>query len=67
VNAGTLGAMDVLDGRVAGNRLTWTMQMTAPMQMTLDCEATIDGDRLTGSVRTAGFGAMPMSGTRATG
>jgi hypothetical protein len=63
-NAGALGTMQVEDGKVDGNRITWKMNMTVPMPMTLDCEATIDGDQLTGKVNAGAFGAMPMTGTR---
>jgi hypothetical protein len=57
--------MDVVDGKVDGNTLTWKMNMVVPMPMTLDCEATVDGDSITGAVNAGAFGAMPMSGTRA--
>ena len=62
--AGSLGSMDIQDGKVDGNSISWKMQMVVPMPMTLDCEATIDGDTLTGSVNAGAFGAMPLSGTR---
>ena len=62
--AGGMGAMDVEEGKIDGNSLTWKMNMTVPMPMTLDCEATIDGDNLTGNVNAGAFGAMPLSGTR---
>ena len=64
-NAGAMGSMDVVDGKVDGNTITWKMNMTVPMPMTLEGKATIDGDTLTGSVNAGAFGAMPMSGTRA--
>lgn len=64
-NVGAMGTMDVIDGKVSGNRLTWKMEMKVPMPMTLDCEATVDGDALTGSVKAGAFGSMAMSGTRA--
>ncbi len=64
-NVGAMGTMDVIDGKVAGNRLTWKMDMKVPMPMTLECEATVDGDALTGSVKAGAFGSMAMSGTRA--
>ncbi len=63
--AGGMGTMDVVDGKVDGNTLTWKMNMVVPMPMTLDCEATVDGDSITGAVNAGAFGAMPMSGTRA--
>lgn len=63
--AGGMGSMDVVDGKVAGDTLTWKMNMVVPMPMTLDCEATVDGDTITGAVNAGAFGAMPLSGTRA--
>ncbi|MEP3050273.1 MAG: hypothetical protein ABJP48_11905 [Erythrobacter sp.] len=63
--AGGMGSMDVEEGKVDGNTLTWKMNMTVPMPMTLECEATVDGDTLTGNVNAGAFGAMPLSGTRA--
>ena len=63
-NAGALGSMDVVDGKVDGNKITWKMNMTVPMPMTLEGEATVDGDTLTGSVKAGAFGSMAMSGTR---
>ena len=64
-NAGAMGSMDVVDGKVDGNTLTWTMNMTVPMPMKLEASATIDGDALTGSINAGAFGAMPMTGVRA--
>lgn len=63
--AGGMGTMDVTDGKVAGDTITWKMNMVVPMPMTLDCEATVDGDTITGAVNAGAFGAMPLSGTRA--
>ncbi|WP_427969934.1 hypothetical protein [Altererythrobacter sp.] len=62
--AGGMGSMDVEEGKIDGNTLTWKMNMTVPMPMTLECEATVDGDALTGSVNAGAFGAMPLSGTK---
>ena len=64
-NVGATGSMDVYDGKVDGNTLTWKMNMTVPMPMTLTGEATVDGDSLTGTVDAGAFGKMAMSGTRA--
>ncbi|MCC2601523.1 hypothetical protein [Sphingopyxis yananensis] len=63
-NAGAMGAMDVENGKVDGNKLTWTMNMKVPMPMTLECEATVDGDNLTGTIKAGAFGSMAMTGTR---
>lgn len=63
-NAGPLGSLDVKDGRVEGNKLTWKMEMTIPMPMTLEAEAVVDGDTLTGTIQAGAFGAMAMTGKR---
>ena len=63
-NVGAMGSMSLDNGKVDGNKVTWSMNMTVPMPMTLEGEATIDGDTLTGSVKAGAFGTFPMSGTR---
>lgn len=63
--AGALGTMTANNGKVAGNTLTWQMDMVIPMPMSLDCEATIEGDTLTGKITAGMFGSMPLTGTRA--
>jgi zinc protease len=63
--AGALGSMDVKDGAVDGNTLTWKMDMTVPMPMTLEGTATVDGDNITGDVKAGAFGSMALSGCRA--
>jgi len=63
-NVGAMGSMELENGKVDGNTLTWTMKMTVPMPMTLEGTATVDGDTLSGSVKAGAFGSFPMSGTR---
>lgn len=64
-NSGAMGSVDIDDGKVDGDTLSWTMKMTVPMPMTLDCTATVDGDTITGQVGAGAFGSFPMTGTRA--
>ena len=63
-NSGQMGSMEMENGKVDGNKLTWTMKMTVPMPMTLEGEATVDGDTITGTVKAGAFGSFPLSGTR---
>lgn len=63
-NAGAQGSLDVYDGKVDGNTLTWKMDMKVPMPMTLEGTATVDGDAISGSVKAGMFGSMALSGTR---
>lgn len=60
-----MGAMDVQNGTVSGNTLSWKMDMKVPMPMSLTCTATVDGDAITGEIDTGAFGKMAMSGSRA--
>ena len=62
--AGGMGSMDVKDGKVNGDELTWAMDMTVPMPMTLNCKATVNGDQLTGTVNAGAFGDMALTGER---
>lgn len=62
--AGALGTMPIKDGKVAGNQLDWSIDMTVPMPMTLTCTATVEGDELKGTVTAGGFGSFPMTGVR---
>jgi hypothetical protein len=60
-----MGTMDIAEGTIAGETITWTMDMKVPMPMTLEAEATVDGDSITGAVKAGAFGTMPLSGARA--
>lgn len=60
-----MGSMEVQDGKVSGNSLSWKMDMKVPMPMSLTCTATVDGDAISGEIDTGAFGKMAMSGTRA--
>ena len=63
--SGPMGSMDVYEGVVNGNQLTWKMDMKVPMPMTLEGDVTVTGDALSGSVKAGAFGSMAMTGTRA--
>lgn len=61
---GTLGSLDVADGVVDGNRLSWKMNITMPMPMTLDCEAVVTEDAIEGTMELGAFGTSGFTGTR---
>ncbi|QHL90377.1 hypothetical protein GVO57_05415 [Sphingomonas changnyeongensis] len=63
-NAGPTGTLEVADGKIDGNTLTWKMDMKVPMPMTLTCTGTVDGDTLNAQVSAGAFGSFPMTGTR---
>lgn len=63
-NVGPTGPLDVLDGVVDGNTLTWKMKPTKPFPMTVKCTATVDGDVITGTMSVGVMGKMAMTGKR---
>jgi hypothetical protein len=62
---GAMGSVDVKDGKVDGDTLSWVMDITVPMPLTLTCQATVDGDSITGTVTAGAFGSFPLTGSRA--
>lgn len=58
------GSMEVEEGRIEGNRLTWVLNMTSPMPMKLEGDATVEGDQLSGHVKAGVFGNMGLTGTK---
>ena len=64
-NAGPMGSIDVEDGRIDGDAISFKMALKIPMPMDLDCKAVITGDSLTGTVAAGAFGTWPMTGQRA--
>ena len=63
--SGAMGTTEVKNGKISGDTLTFSLDITVPMPMTLTGEATVEGDTLTGQVTAGAFGSFPMTGTRA--
>ncbi len=59
-----MGSQDV-EGKVDGDKLTWSTAITSPMPMTLEFEATVSGDTMSGNVKLGAFGNAPLTGVRA--
>ena len=62
--AGGMGQMDIDNGTIDGDTISWKMDMTVPMPMTLNCNATVNGDQMTGTVNAGAFGDMALTGER---
>jgi hypothetical protein len=53
------------NGKVDGNNVSWSANITSPMPMTLEFSGSVDGDSLKGSVKAGAFGSFPFTGARA--
>ena len=52
------------NGKVDGDKLSWSANITNPMPMTLEFTGAVDGDKISGSVKAGAFGSFPFSGAR---
>jgi hypothetical protein len=66
-NASSVETQPILDGKIDGNALSWSMEATSPFPITLEFEATITGDRIEGDVKAGMFGKMKLVATRRPG
>jgi hypothetical protein len=53
-----------ISGKVDGDTLTWSAQITSPFPMTLEFTVTVSGDSMSGSVKAGAFGSSPLTGER---
>jgi hypothetical protein len=57
-------AVEIFDGVVHGNTLSWKISITDPMPLTLEFDGSTDGDQLSGAVILGEFGKSIFSGKR---
>jgi hypothetical protein len=62
--AGRQGSQEI-SGKVDGDTLTWSAQITQPFPMTLEFTVKVEGDKMNGSVKAGSFGSSPLTGVRA--
>ena len=62
--SGDQGSIDLADGAVNGDELSWSASITSPMPMKLEFSAKVEGDEISGSVKLGAFGTASFSGTR---
>jgi len=57
--------LEVTDGKIEGDNLTWSMKITKPIPLTLKVLAKVDGSSMSGAVTAGMLGSFPLKGTRA--
>jgi hypothetical protein len=60
-----LGMVEIKEGRVDGDKLTWHVDISQPLPVRLDIEALVAGDNISGVVKTP-MGPAPLQGVRIT-
>jgi hypothetical protein len=57
-------SMDIQNGKVNGDKLTWSGKITQPFPMNLEFSVTVSGDEMKGEVTAVGIGSSPLTGKR---
>ncbi len=65
-NIGAAGTMEITDGKIEGDKVTFIMKVTSPMKMIVKVQAVLAGDTLEGKASAGMFGSFPMTATRKT-
>ena len=55
---------DIKNGKVDGDAVSWSNDITNPFPITLEFTGTVSGDALTGQVKAGAFGTFPFQGRR---
>ena len=58
-----MGSQDIT-GKVNGDTLTWSFDITNPMPMKLEFAAKVDGAKMSGNCKLGMFGNAPLTGER---
>jgi cytochrome P450 len=61
--AAEAGSEDI-NGEIAGNAMSWTMNLTKPVSIKLKFDAVVSGDAMTGTVKLGMFGKAALTGKR---
>ncbi|WP_059412010.1 hypothetical protein [Cupriavidus basilensis] len=63
-NASEKASVEVTDGELDGDRVSFRMKLTSPLPLSLKVEAVLAGDTLEGTIAAGMFGRFPMRATR---
>jgi hypothetical protein len=59
-----MGGEVISDGKVAGDKFTWTMKVSKPMPIKLSFDVNVEGTQMTGKVKLGFFGSAALTGHR---
>ena len=63
--SGAQGEIEIEDGTVDGDDISYKFSITFPMAITIEVTASIDGDDISGSAKLGAFGNATITGSRA--
>ena len=63
--SGAQGEIELEEGRVDGDQVSWVANLTQPMPLRIEAQGTVEGDAIRGSMKLGAFGTASFEGTRA--
>lgn len=60
-----MASVDLSNGKIAGDQLSWVAHVTSPVPLTMEFTATVSGDTINGEATLGAFGSATLAGTRA--
>jgi hypothetical protein len=54
----------VTDGKIDGDAITWSNNVTTPLKITLEYSGVLSGDEMSGKVKAGLMGTFPFTGIR---
>lgn len=61
---GEAGKLEMHDGKIDGENITWNLKVQKPFPLTLKFKVKVEGDQLMGKVQAGLLGAAKISGKR---
>jgi hypothetical protein len=58
-------SIEIFDGKVDGNDVSWKVSITNPMPLTLEFTGKVSGDGISGEMGIGPMGSFPFTGKRA--
>jgi hypothetical protein len=55
---------EVTDGKIDGDAITWSNNITTPLKITLEYSGVLSGDEMSGKVKAGLMGTFPFTGIR---
>ena len=55
---------DIENGKIDGDKVSWSAKLSVPMPVTLEFDGVVSGDSVSGNVKVGSFGKAPFSGVR---
>lgn len=57
-------SVPLLNGKIDGDKVSWSLDVTSPMKLKVNFEATLNGDTLEGVAKPGMFGKFAFTATR---